>query len=134
MKVYFEVIDIKDDFDPYLYLLGIDWAFDNNVLLNLKKHQIFVETDTMCIISPLDPNEGDMYNELVDEDAHSSVIENIYKILGHMEDYVNPTMDGELSCRRVNSYDINLDDAMERWKNNIYEFSTRRCAYYHRSA
>jgi hypothetical protein len=27
------------------------------------------ETDTLCVIAPLDPNEGDIYNESVDEDA-----------------------------------------------------------------
>jgi len=26
-----------DKFDPYPPLLGIDWAFDNNAVLNLKK-------------------------------------------------------------------------------------------------
>jgi hypothetical protein len=36
-KAYFEVIEIMDDSDPYPTLLGIDWAFDNNVVLNLKK-------------------------------------------------------------------------------------------------
>jgi hypothetical protein len=36
-KVDFEVIDIMDESDPYPALLGIDWAFDNNVVLNLKK-------------------------------------------------------------------------------------------------
>jgi hypothetical protein len=37
MKDDFEVIEIMDDYDPYPALLGIDWAFDNNVVLNLKK-------------------------------------------------------------------------------------------------
>jgi hypothetical protein len=37
MKDDFEVIEIMDDFDPYPTLLGIDWAFKNNVVLNLKK-------------------------------------------------------------------------------------------------
>jgi hypothetical protein len=36
-KDEFEIIDIMDDSDMYLELLGIDWAFDNNALLNLKK-------------------------------------------------------------------------------------------------
>jgi hypothetical protein len=27
----FEVIEIMDDYDPYPSLLGIDWAFENNV-------------------------------------------------------------------------------------------------------
>jgi hypothetical protein len=44
MKAYFEVIEIMDDFDPYPSLLGIDWAFDNNVVLNLKKRHMSFET------------------------------------------------------------------------------------------
>jgi hypothetical protein len=36
-KVDFEVIKMMYDSDPYPALLGIDWAFDKNVVLNLKK-------------------------------------------------------------------------------------------------
>jgi hypothetical protein len=57
-KVYFEVIEIMDDSDPYPTLLGIDWAFDNNAVLNLKQH-ICPLRQTPCIIVPLDPNEGE---------------------------------------------------------------------------
>jgi hypothetical protein len=57
----------------------------------------------------------------------SSVIENIYKITGCREDYINPTTDGELSWRSVKSYDMDSEDAMDRWKNKLYEVSTRRC-------
>ena len=35
--VYFEVIEIIDDSKPYLALLGIEWAIDNAVVINLKK-------------------------------------------------------------------------------------------------
>jgi hypothetical protein len=83
MKDDFEVIEIMDDSDPYPALLGIDWAFNNNAVLNLKKRQMSFETDTLHVITPLDPNEGDRYNEPVDEDAWRSIIENIYKITGH---------------------------------------------------
>jgi hypothetical protein len=71
MKEYFEVIEIMDDSDPYPSLLGIDWAFDNNVVLNLKKRQMSFETDTLHVIAPLDPNEGDRYNDPMNEDAQS---------------------------------------------------------------
>jgi hypothetical protein len=37
---------------------------------------------------------------------------------------MNPTMDGELSCRSVKSYDTDSKDAIERWKNKLYEVST----------
>jgi hypothetical protein len=38
------------------------------------------ETNILRIIAPLDLNEGDIYNEPMNEDAHSSIIENIYNI------------------------------------------------------
>jgi hypothetical protein len=50
-KVDFEVIEIMDESDPYPALLGIDWDFDNNVVLNLKKHQMSFETDTLHVWS-----------------------------------------------------------------------------------
>jgi len=33
----FEVIEIVDDNNPYSMLLGLDWAFDMDVVINLKK-------------------------------------------------------------------------------------------------
>jgi len=33
----FEVIEIVDDSNPYLALLGIDWSTDMNGVINLKK-------------------------------------------------------------------------------------------------
>jgi len=68
-KANFEVIEIMDESDPYPTLLGIYWAFDNNVVLNLKKRKMSFEIDTVVMVTPLDPYEGDNYNELVDEDA-----------------------------------------------------------------
>ena len=69
---------------------------------------------TLRMIAPLYLNEGDNYNEPMNEDAQSSIIENIYPITGHIEDYINPTTDGEMRWRSVKSYDIDLEDAMER--------------------
>jgi hypothetical protein len=76
------------------------------------------------VITPLDPNEGDRYNEPVGEDAWTYIIENIYKITRPKEDYVNPLVDGELRWRRMKSYDIDSYDSMERWQKNMYEVST----------
>jgi hypothetical protein len=117
------VIEIMDDLEPYPNLLGIDWAFDNNAMLNLKKRHMSLEKYTFHVIAQLDPNEGDIYNEGV----HSSIIENIYTITGRREDYVNPKVDGELSWRSFRSYDTNSDNAMDIWKNKLYDVSTRRC-------
>ena len=39
----FEVIEIVDDINPYLALLGIDWATDMNGVINMKKQKITFE-------------------------------------------------------------------------------------------
>lgn len=96
-KSDFEVIDITDESDPYITVLGIDQAFENNTVINLKKRKMSFETDTLHAVTPLNPYEGDQYNELVEEDAQSSIIENIYNITRHREDCINPTTDGRLS-------------------------------------
>jgi len=36
-RAYFEVIEVMDDSYPFPYLLGIDWLFEKNAILNLKK-------------------------------------------------------------------------------------------------
>jgi len=35
-KTNFEVIEIMEKIDPYPSFLGIYWAFDNNVIMNLN--------------------------------------------------------------------------------------------------
>ena len=39
----FEVIDIMGDKDPYPALLGIDWAFENYTIIDLKKELMIFE-------------------------------------------------------------------------------------------
>jgi hypothetical protein len=68
MEVDFEVIDIMDDSVPYPVLLGNDWAFDNNALLNLKKSLMSFEVNTLHLIVSLDPNGSEGYNEPMNED------------------------------------------------------------------
>jgi hypothetical protein len=56
--VDFEVIEIVDDSCPYPALLGIDWAFNNSTVVDLKKICMTFERDGLRVISPLDPDEG----------------------------------------------------------------------------
>lgn len=57
----FEVIEIIDDSNPFPALLGIDWAFDNLVVINLKKKQMTFEGHNIRMIAPLDPSTGPRY-------------------------------------------------------------------------
>jgi hypothetical protein len=91
------------------------------------------ETDTLHVVSPLDPYGGDRCNESMDEDAQSLIIENIYTITRRKENYINPITDGELSRRSVKSYDIDYENVMEMWQNKLYKsFHKEMCTYYHR--
>lgn len=58
---YFELIEIVDYSNPYLTLLRIDWEFDMNVIINLKKHNMRFEKKELRVIVPLDPTKGAQY-------------------------------------------------------------------------
>ena len=53
---YFEVIEIIDDRNPYPTLLGIEWAIDNDAVINLKNRQMIFEGKGLRVIVPLDPS------------------------------------------------------------------------------
>ena len=61
----FEVINIVDDKNPYPTLLGIDWAIDNQTIINFKKRVLSFENDEVRVVSPIDPLEGQRYVEPV---------------------------------------------------------------------
>ena len=61
--VDFEVIDIVDDTTPYLALLGIDWAMENQTIIDFKRRILSFEDDEMRVVAPLDLLEGPRYAE-----------------------------------------------------------------------
>lgn len=61
--VNFEVIEITDDSNPYPALLGFDWAYDMDVIINLKKRQMIFEKNGTRNVVPLDPLKGVRYTE-----------------------------------------------------------------------
>jgi hypothetical protein len=99
----FEVIEIVDDSCPYPALLGIDWAFNNSTVVDLKKRRMMFERDGLRVISPLDPDEGQRYIDPIREEYHAYELENIYKLTSKQQDYINPTADGNLIWRSDNA-------------------------------
>ena len=63
----FEVIEIVDDSCPYPALLGIDWAFNNLTVVDLKKRRMTFEGNGLKFITPLDPDEARKYIEPINE-------------------------------------------------------------------
>jgi hypothetical protein len=50
----FEVIDIVDNTSRYLALLGLDWAFLNQNIINLRTRKMIFESEEYRFIAPLD--------------------------------------------------------------------------------
>ena len=57
----FEVIEIIDDSNPYPALLGIEWALNNDAVINLKNRQMNFEGKCLRVIVLLDPSQGERY-------------------------------------------------------------------------
>ena len=67
----FEVIEIVDDRWPYPALLGIDWAFNNLIVVDLKKIRMTFEGNGLKVISPLDLDEVHRYIEPIREEDYT---------------------------------------------------------------
>jgi hypothetical protein len=111
----FEVIDIVDDSCPYPVLLGIDWAFNNSTMVDLKKIRMKFEGDGLRVIAPLDPDEGHRYTEPIGEEDYTYELENIYKLRSRQQDYINPIVDENLSWRSDSACSSYSKEALENW-------------------
>jgi hypothetical protein len=113
-KVDFEVIEIVDGTTPYPTLLGLDWVFDNQAIINLKTRKMMIEFGDYRVIAPLDPSEGERFIEPTCLDLEE--IGQLYKTTARDEDYVNPTTDEVLSWRSITSCTTDSDTGLENWQ------------------
>jgi len=114
---YFEVIEIFDDSVPYPTLLGIDWAFNNSTVVDLKERRMTFQGDGLRVIVPLYPEKVCRYIEPIREEDHAYKIYNIYIYIYILttgqHDYTNPTKDGNLSWRSGSACSSDSEEALE---------------------
>ena len=79
--VDFEVIEIIDDSMPYPALLGIDWEFENQAIINLKKNTMSFKGNGIWVIGPLDPALGPRYTELIIVQEEARNIDVVYQLI-----------------------------------------------------
>ena len=100
--VDFKVVDIMGDKYPYPALLGIDWEFENYVVIDLKLETINFKVDGIRFIQPLDSYQGPWFTNPIDDEEEPNILDQLYQITaGNREDYINPTTDGSISWRSV---------------------------------
>ena len=80
------VIEIVDDSNPYLMLLGIDWDTNMNGMINLKKCKMIFEKKSLRVVIPLDPTEGSCYIEPACDYESDDYLDCIYKITMQNQD------------------------------------------------
>jgi hypothetical protein len=74
---YFEFIEIMDDNQPYLALMGLEWTFDNWEIINLKRRGVIFEVRYLKVTTPLDPSEGKTYID----PTRGNDIDNLYNMI-----------------------------------------------------
>lgn len=111
----FEVIEIVDDNNPYPMLLGVDWAIEMNGVINLNKHKMIFEKNSLRVVVLLDPPKGVRYIVPVCDNDSDDDLDFIYMITMQEEDWVNPTADGRISWEHEISYSSDLDEEIEQW-------------------
>ena len=112
-SIDFEVIEIIDDSNPFLALLGIDWAFDNLTIINLKKKQMTFVVHNIRVITPLDPSSVPHYTEHIHVEDEAREIDDFYKMTTTQDDYINPTVDGTLSWCYDSSCTSDSEEGLE---------------------
>ena len=93
----FEVIEIIGDSRLYPALLGINWEFENMVVIDLKKIQMTFEDKYIWVITPLDPFQGPRYIEPIRAKEEVRNMESLYQMTANQSDYINPTVEGNIS-------------------------------------
>jgi hypothetical protein len=124
-KAYFEVIKIVDGTTPYPTFLGMDWEFDNQVIIDLNIRKMKFESGEYIVIVPIDPSKGERFVEPTCLNLEE--INQLYRTTAHEEEYVKPTADGVISWRSITSCASESDIRLENWQEILHEVSTRRC-------
>jgi hypothetical protein len=60
--------------------LGIDWAYENYIVIDIKKEIMTFEVDGMKVTQPLDPYQGPRYTDPIDENMEQDVLDQIYTL------------------------------------------------------
>ena len=95
-------------------MLATDWAFDMNIVINLKKHSMTFENKELRVILSLDPVESASYTKPVQDYEEDDDIEQIQKLIAQDEDCMKPMADGQITWEKDNSCNLDSDEGIEQ--------------------
>jgi hypothetical protein len=76
---YFEVMDMVDESIPFPMLLGIDWAFENESMINLKIKKMIFQAGKFRVVSPLYPSYCERYVEPMPDSPLGDNVNQLYR-------------------------------------------------------
>ena len=85
-------------------------------IINFKKRILSFEDNVMRVVSPIDRLEGQRYVEPIYNDRQVDYLDQIYIVTAIQEEYINPTIDGNLSWKSASFCTSDLGEALENWK------------------
>jgi hypothetical protein len=72
--------------------------------------------DGMKVTQPLDPYHSPRYDEPTNDNMEAYVIDQLYALIARkIANYINPTADGSISWRCVQSTDEDFEAAFNNW-------------------
>ena len=84
---------------------------ENLEVINFKKRNMSFENNNTRVISPLDPIEGQLYAETINDKVVGGW-DHTYNLF---EDYINPSPHGELGWCRTSSTSSNFEETLKNW-------------------
>lgn len=85
------------------------------------------EKKSLQVVVPLDPVEGEHYNELVPDKESDDKLDCIYQITVQDQYRVHSTDGGRISWDRDSTCTVDYDEETKRWQNRLQEVMTLNC-------
>ena len=87
------------------------------------------EDSQIWVIASLDPFQGPRYIEPIQAEEEVRNMEILYQMTANQSDYINLTIEGNISWWCDISCASDSDVGLENWQNRLYEVFARRCAF-----
>jgi hypothetical protein len=97
-------------------------------VIDLNKDTMTFEEDRIKLVQPLDLYVGLRYTEPMENDIEEEDLDQLYTVTtGTRKDYINPTANGLVSWRSIQSTNKDSELAFDSWKQGSYEIFSIRC-------
>ena len=97
--------------------MGINSVINNHTIINFKKIILTFEDSELRVVAPIGPQEGQRYVETVNSEGQVDYLDCIHNITSARDDYVNLTVDGNLSWCNISSCTSDFGEVLENRKN-----------------